>query len=94
MPNKSTKKRKKTGPLTADSDASTATVRMFCQGLGDSFLITLPQGDAPRTDGRGGLTPEFLVKTINTFMEARSQLKTSPVPQLPLELSILELIHG
>lgn len=37
------------------------------------------------------ITPEYLVKTINAFVKAGTEMKTSPVPQLPLELAILEL---
>ncbi|MBI2062957.1 MAG: DNA polymerase III subunit gamma/tau [Candidatus Yanofskybacteria bacterium] len=34
---------------------------------------------------------EFLIKTINVFIKAGGELRFSPVPQLPLELAILEL---
>ena len=36
--------------------------------------------------------PEFIIKTINLFVKAGSELKFSPVPQLPVELAILELV--
>jgi DNA polymerase-3 subunit gamma/tau len=36
--------------------------------------------------------PEFLIKVINLFVKAASELKFSPVPQLPVELAILELV--
>lgn len=35
----------------------------------------------------------FLHKSINIFMEAKNGIKFSPVPQLPLELAIVELIE-
>ncbi len=35
--------------------------------------------------------PEFLIKAVNLFVKAGTELKFSPVPQLPLELAILEL---
>lgn len=35
--------------------------------------------------------PDFLIKTINLFVKAGGELKFSPVPQLPVELAILEL---
>lgn len=34
---------------------------------------------------------ENLVRIINTFINARAELKSSPVPQLPLELAVVEL---
>lgn len=36
-------------------------------------------------------SPELFIKMINAFMKASSELKFSPIPQLPLELAILEL---
>jgi DNA polymerase-3 subunit gamma/tau len=41
--------------------------------------------------GNAALTPEFLIKAINLFVKAGAELKFSPIPQLPLELAILEL---
>ncbi|MBI2063705.1 MAG: DNA polymerase III subunit gamma/tau [Candidatus Yanofskybacteria bacterium] len=35
--------------------------------------------------------PEFFIKVINLFVKAGGELKFSPVPQLPVELAILEL---
>ena len=46
-----------------------------------------PTGEPAQTD----LTPEFLIKAINLFVKAGAELKFSPIPQLPLELAILEL---
>jgi DNA polymerase-3 subunit gamma/tau len=40
---------------------------------------------------QAGMTPEFLIKAINLFVRAGTELKFSPIPQLPLELAILEL---
>lgn len=39
----------------------------------------------------GQMTPEFLIKSINAFMKASQEIKLSPIPQLPIELAILEL---
>ena len=38
------------------------------------------------------ISPEFLIKTINIFVKAGNELRFSPVPQLPVELAILEAI--
>jgi hypothetical protein len=46
MPNPKTTKTKKPSPPSTGANQPVATVRMFCQGLGDCFLITLPQGGA------------------------------------------------
>jgi DNA polymerase-3 subunit gamma/tau len=35
-----------------------------------------------------------LVKIINVFIEARRELRSSPVPQLPLELAVMELTRS
>jgi len=35
--------------------------------------------------------PKPLVKIIEQFMKAKSELKSSPIPQLPLELAVIEL---
>lgn len=43
------------------------------------------------SDGQADMTPEFLIKAINLFVKAGAELKFSPIPQLPLELAILEL---
>lgn len=34
---------------------------------------------------------EKLIKIINTFTQARSQIKFSPIPQLPLELAVMSI---
>lgn len=36
---------------------------------------------------------KFFVKTIERFMQARTDLRHTPIPQLPLELAILDLTH-
>ncbi len=36
---------------------------------------------------------KFLIKIINTFTAARSQIRSAPIAQLPLELAVLELTH-
>ena len=42
----------------------------------------------------GTLSAALLVNVINVFMRARAALKTSPIPQLPLELAVLELTNA
>ena len=39
-----------------------------------------------------GIETQRLVTIITTFTEARNEMKISPIPQLPLELAVLELI--
>lgn len=39
----------------------------------------------------GEVTPEFLITAINFFVKAGNEMKLSPIPQLPIELAILEL---
>lgn len=41
--------------------------------------------------GQTALTPEFMIKAINLLVKAGSEMRYSPIPQLPLELAILEL---
>ena len=43
----------------------------------------------------GQANPEALVKIIAAFVKAKNEFKTSPLPQLPLELAIMDLTkHG
>lgn len=39
----------------------------------------------------GSIDNEKLIKIINTFTLARAQIKSSPIPQLPLELAVMAL---
>jgi len=39
----------------------------------------------------GEIDNNKLIKIINAFTLARSQIKTSPIPQLPLELAVMSL---
>lgn len=39
-------------------------------------------------------TPQFLVKAISRFIKAKEDFRDSPVPQLPLELAVIELADG
>ena len=39
----------------------------------------------------GQATPDVLINMLNVFMRAANEIKLSPVPQLPIELAILEL---
>ncbi|MDP2647737.1 MAG: hypothetical protein Q8P35_00620, partial [Candidatus Yanofskybacteria bacterium] len=36
-------------------------------------------------------SPKFLAEAIKLFIKAKSELKTSPLPQMPLELAVIEL---
>ena len=38
------------------------------------------------------LTSDYLIRMLNVFISAKEGMKSSPIPQLPLELAILELI--
>ena len=53
--------------------------------IGDSPYIVTAAASASQ------MTPEFLIKSINAFMKASNEIKLSPIPQLPIELAILEL---
>jgi DNA polymerase III subunit gamma/tau len=35
---------------------------------------------------------KHLIKMLNAFTDARTQIKTSPIPQLPLELAVMEIV--
>ncbi|MEX1063764.1 MAG: DNA polymerase III subunit gamma/tau [Candidatus Paceibacterota bacterium] len=53
---------------------------------------SLPEGQATvAVSGFDLNEAEFLIKAINLFVKAGNELKFSPVPQLPIELAILEL---
>lgn len=54
-------------------------------------LTGLPVQAGKSENGNSGATPEFLIKAINLFVKAGAELKFSPIPQLPLELAVLEL---
>ena len=41
----------------------------------------------------GVLDPQKLIKIITVFVSARDTIKSSPIPQLPLELAVLELLQ-
>lgn len=53
------------------------------------------EGEAPEADTvlARSVEPAVLVRLIQIFTNARSQIKSSPIPQLPLELAILEFIQ-
>ncbi len=57
------------------------------------YLPAVPATQASLTGlpAQTDVTPEFLIKAINLFVKAGAELKFSPIPQLPLELAILEL---
>jgi len=60
--------------------------------LPNPALLTNLSAQSSRNEKMGNpATPEFLVRAINLFVKAGTELKSSPVPQLPLELAILEL---
>lgn len=54
-------------------------------------LISIVSSNVNQPENMGRLSPDGLIKIINTFVKVRSELKNSPVPQLPLELAVLEL---
>lgn len=47
--------------------------------------------DSPQPAGL--INSQNLVKIMSAFIKAKSEFKSSPVPQLPLELAVLELIN-
>lgn len=63
-------------------------VKQFLKYLRSELINLFNQ---PLTISSTQSEPEFLIKTINIFVKAGSELKFSPVPQLPIELAILEL---
>ncbi|MBI2669978.1 MAG: DNA polymerase III subunit gamma/tau [Candidatus Yanofskybacteria bacterium] len=52
---------------------------------------TIAASSAQSEPSQTRIEPEFLIKVINLFIKAGSELKFSPMPQLPVELAILEL---
>ena len=40
------------------------------------------------------LNSQQLIRIINSFVSAKEGMKSSPIPQLPLELAVLEIISG
>ena len=60
-------------------------VKQFVRHLRSSLIVSI---SGPQ---QGQVSPELFIKTINAFVKASSELKFSPVPQLPLELAILEV---
>ncbi len=71
-------------------------VRYLRAALIGAINRSLPAYEAKVTiagkEGGIATSPEFLIKTINAFVKAGAEMKFSPVPQLPLELAILELV--
>ncbi len=70
--------------------------RQFVRHLRDLLIARigyLPAVPASLTGlpAQTDMTPEFLIKAIGLFVKAGAELKFSPIPQLPLELAILEL---
>lgn len=59
----------------------------------NSINSNTPLATAAATDS-GRNESDKLVRILNTFINARAELKHSPIPQLPLELAILELTNG
>ncbi len=52
-------------------------------------MVLLKEVGHPGTDP--GLTPPVLVAILQRLMQARNELKHSPIPQLPLELALIDL---
>ena len=73
--------------------------RQFVRHLRDLLIARIGYLPATRATqasfaglpAQAGMTPEFLIKAINLFVRVGTELKFSPIPQLPLELAILEL---
>lgn len=59
--------------------------RQFIDHTRDRLLAIL------KTPQQETMTPAWLVRVIERFMDAREQLKSSPIPELPLELAVVEL---
>jgi DNA polymerase III delta prime subunit len=59
-----------------------------------ALLTNLPTQSGGNEKIGNSATLEFLVRAINLFVKAGAELKSSPVPQLPLELAILELTRN
>jgi len=66
-------------------------VKQFIRYLRSSLIDSLRQTPTLTSNGQNKPSPDFLIKMINVFIKAGSELKFSPIPQLPLELAILEL---
>lgn len=46
------------------------------------------------SDFAASLESSFIINAINIFVEAKNQIRISPIPQLPLELAIVKLTSG
>ncbi len=51
-------------------------------------------GEEPINQINPEITGQQLVRMINAFSAARNEIKNSPIPQLPLELAIMELCES
>ncbi|HXV26598.1 MAG TPA: DNA polymerase III subunit gamma/tau [Candidatus Paceibacterota bacterium] len=62
----------------------------YCKGVLEHLreLLMAKVNDAPETKSLDG---KFLVRTIQAFIRARQELRTSPLPYLPLELAVVDL---
>ncbi len=60
-------------------------------GIGNPIVTGLTKEELQKMDEQTKLfTEEQLQKIINLFLEAESKMKYSPIPQLPIELAIVE----
>ena len=68
-------------------------LKQFVKYLRSKLVESIGHGPAVATVviANSQVTPEFLIKTINAFMKAGNEIRLSPIPQLPIELAILEL---
>ncbi len=58
-----------------------------------NVLVSKVSNNGVQLAGHDSVDPKQLVKIIQLFTHARTQIKSSPIPQLPLELAVLELLE-
>ncbi len=68
--------------------------KQFIEYTREELLGILSEKDSRLTDGQASsklYDSRFLVEVVERFMAARSEFKYTPIPQLPLELAIVDL---
>jgi DNA polymerase III subunit gamma/tau len=64
-------------------------------GAGSQILTGLSKEEVQKMEAQAGKFQEAgLQKVINLFLDAENKMKYSPIPQLPLELAIIEAIQS
>ncbi len=66
--------------------------KMLITFFRDSLLAAL--GGPAVAAGNPGQSPDALADALNHLMEALAGFRRSPIPQLPLELALIGIIHG